>query len=327
MNRDEETPSPAALAGEATESAGGTLEAGDVLLMMGRSQLSSLIAWCGDSIYSHAALVADAGDLIEAAASGIRRYPLARRLQDGANYAFIDAFRPLSSDRRPIGADDMAQVLRHAQALLGVPYPVDMLATLGVILAIRGKWPVHPLARIVVREALDHLVRDNPSHMVCSEAVYRCFAECDVQPRGRLAPEIVLQPRGTEPFPDIDWRALWEEVWPLIRPQRRVSLVAVDEALRHELHPQADSDVLEAGSAVGPVSDLELVRLATAARAGLGVADQASPSQGMLEQATMASAGDLAPVRPIPDPNPKLVSPLDLATTPCHVRLGRVMQG
>jgi hypothetical protein len=321
MNRDDEAPAPAAFASDG-------LEGGDILLMMGRSQLSMLIAWCGDSIYSHAALVADRGDLIEAAASGVRRYPLAKRLLDRDNYVFIDAFRPLANDLELIDGADMAQVLRHAQSLLGVPYPVDMLATLGVILAIRGKWPVHPLARIVVREALDHLVRNNPSHMVCSEAVYRCFAECDVVPRGRLAPEIVLQPRGTEPFPDIDWKALWEEVWPLIRPQRRGALAVVDEALRHAPHPVTASGLLhEAGSAAGSVGDLELARLAGTVRARLGVVEAEPPLQGAMGDKTVSPVGALSPLQPVPDPNPKLVSPLDLATTPCHTVLGRVLQG
>lgn len=320
MNRSDDASTPSAFAS-------GGLEAGDILLMMGRSELSALIAWCGDSIYSHAALVADGGDLIEAAASGIRRYPLSRRLLDDGNYAFIDAFRPLANDGAAIGIEDMGQVLRHAQSLLGVPYPVDMLATLGVILAVRGKWPLHPLARIVVREALDHLVRNNPSHMVCSEAVYRCFAECDVVPQGRLAPEIVLQSRGTEPFPDIDWKALWEEVWPLIRPQRRVALAGVDESLRHVLHAGSDAGPLyEAGAASGPVSDLELSRLALAARSELGIGGPML-QQDVRADGAASPAGELPPLQPIPDPNPKLVSPLDLATTPSHVVLGRVMQG
>ena len=56
------------------------LRTGDVLLMMGEGPLSDLIAWASDSIYSHAALVADAGDLVEASTVGVRRYPLATRL-------------------------------------------------------------------------------------------------------------------------------------------------------------------------------------------------------------------------------------------------------
>src|SRR5690606_2207004 len=48
------------------------LRTGDVLLMMGEGPLSDLIAWASDSIYSHAAIVADAGDLIEASTAGVR---------------------------------------------------------------------------------------------------------------------------------------------------------------------------------------------------------------------------------------------------------------
>jgi hypothetical protein len=317
MKSHDEAPAPAPFAADA-------LQGGDVLLMMGRSQLSALIAWCGDSIYSHAALVADGGDLIEAAASGVRRYPLSTRLADRDNYAFIDAFRPLTPARVPIESGDRAAVLRHAQSLLGVPYPLDMLATLGVVLALRGKWPVHPLARLVVREALDHLVRDNPSHMVCSEAVYRCFAQCDVQPPGRLAPEIVLQPRDTSPFPAIDWMALWEEVWPLIRPHRRVALFAADEAMREARLADAAPGLLhEAGHAAGPVADMELAALAMSARAALGVA--VSPSSNVAMDGPIPDALD--PLAPLPHPNPKLVSPLDLAATPSHRMLGRVAGG
>lgn len=309
----------------ATPFAPDRLATGDVLLMLGHGPLSALISWCGDSIYSHAALVADGGDLIEAAASGIRRYPLAKRLVDKDNYFFIDAFRPLANDRARLDDADRASVLRHAQSLLGIPYPLDKLATLGVILAVRGKWPEHPLARLVVREALDHLVRDDPSHMVCSEAVYRCFAQCDAVPAGRLAPEIVLQARGTAPFPDIDWKALWDEVWPLIRPQRRAALATIDDGLRGANARQADKGVV--GTDIGGVSDAELAQRAAVVRARLGVpATPTLPRSADDDGSLLREARDLQPLDPVPHPNPKLVSPLDLASTPCHVVLGRLMQ-
>lgn len=289
----------------------GALQPGDTLLMLGRGPLSALIAWCGDSIYSHAALVADGGDLIEAAARGVRRYPLASRLADRAHYAFIDAFRPLAHDGTPLSEADRACVLAHAHSLLGVPYPLDRLAALGVLVAVRGKWPAHWLARLVVREALDHLVRDDPSHMACSEVVWRSFAECDALPRGRLAPTLVLQPRGTAPFPKIDWKALWEEVWPLLHPARRQFLATWAQGA-----PVATTDAMPTQALV---SDDELEARVRAARAALGV-----PQRGLLA-ATAATAGDIPPM-PIPDPNPKLVTPLDLATTPSHRVLGRVME-
>lgn len=309
---------PAARAGFACDP--DALQVADVLLMMGVAPLSQLIAWCGDSIYSHAALVADGGDLIEASAQGVRRYPLARRLADRAEYRFVDAFRPLARDGSTLQDDDRARVLAHAKSLLGTPYPLDSLATLGVLVAVRGKLPSHWLARLVVREALDHLVRDDPSHMVCSEMVYRAFAECDAQPRGRLAPTIVLEPRGTAPFPKIDWKALWEEVWPLLRPGRQAAL---GEVAPRAARAGGTADAAPLLAAAVPDDGLE--DSLAQARAALGVAGAQVAAAQRLRSA-LGDAAQPAPPIPIPDPNPKLVTPLDLAATPSHKAVGRLME-
>ena len=131
------------------------LRTGDVLLMLGEGPLSELIAWASDGPYSHAALVADGGDLIEAATAGVRRYPLATRLADQANYHYIDAMR-MHAPQGPLDPADGAAVLAKAVALLGTPYPIDQLALFGAIMAVRGKWPEHPWGRLLVRVALDH---------------------------------------------------------------------------------------------------------------------------------------------------------------------------
>src|SRR5690606_1541330 len=231
---------------------------GDVLLMMGDGPLSELIAWASDGVHSHAAIVADDGDLIEAATAGVRRYPLATRLADQTNYRFIDAMR--RDGAQGLDPAHGAAVLAQAASLLGTPYPVDQLALFGVIMAVRGKWPVHPLGRLVVRVALDHALPDRTDRMVCSEVVYRAYAECAATPAGRLAPVIVVGERGTAPFPQIDWKALFEEIWPLLRPQGRQRL----QATRMQLNAMgsAQVDALHAEfEAVVDIADEELERL------------------------------------------------------------------
>lgn len=281
-----------------------TLQAGDVLLMLSRAELSRLIAWFGDSVYSHAALVADDGDLIEAAAHGVRRYPLARRLADTAEVCFVDAFRPLAHDGSALTQADRERVLAHAQSLLGVPYPLDSLATLGVLVAVRGKaFPAHPVARLLVREALDHVVRNDPSHMVCSEFVYRSFAECTATPAGRLAPRIVPSPASGAPFPHVDWKALLDELRALRHPPRLAAANAIETPL----------------SGAQPVDDATLAAGLAQARAHLGIfpGGDATP---LLRGVAPDTPGDRTGM-----PNPKLVTPLDLASTPSHIVLGRVM--
>ena len=291
----------------------GDLDTGDILLMLGQGPLSDLIAWASDGPYSHAALVADGGDLIEAAATGVRRYPLAQRLVDQANYHYIDAFR-VNEAGAALPAADLGEVLAQAVAMLGVPYPVDQLALLGAIMAVRGKWPVHPLARLLVREALDHAVPDDAGRVVCSEMVYRAYAECAATPAGRLAPEIVVGERGDAPFPDIDWKALFEEIWPLLRPRRRQALQS-SMARVNALKSGDAAGMLAAADGVA-VSDAELEQARLAVLARFDVAPAAAGGDALLAGA--------APVDR--RPNPKLVSPQDLAASPSVVALGRLMQ-
>ncbi len=294
------------------------LRTGDVLLMMGQGPLSELIAWASDGIHSHAAIVADGGDLIEAAASGVRRYPLATRLADQVNYRFIDALRMAGDGNAPLADADTAAVLAKAAGMLGIPYPVDQLALFGAIMAVRGKWPVHPWGRLLVRVALDHAVPDDTGRMVCSEVVYRAYAQCAVVPEGRLAPVIVVGERGTEPFPQIDWKALFEEIWPLLRPSGRERLQAPRmrlNAMRGDQLPVLHS---EAG-AVPEISDeeLELAR-------GAALGQTALRAAADTDVAALHGGG---PGTVIPDPNPRLVSPQDLAISPSLRSLGRLMQG
>ncbi|KLI98760.1 hypothetical protein WQ56_14530 [Luteimonas sp. FCS-9] len=287
--------------------------------MLSSGQLSTLIAWCGDSIYSHAAIVADQGDLIEAAASGVRRYPLAQRLVDTTEIVLIDAYRPLAHDGNALDDADRASVLAKAESMLGIPYPIDALAFLGVVVAVRGKWPQNWLARIVVREALDHLIHDDPSHMICSEVVYRALAQCDVQPTGRLAPRIVMTGPTHLPFPKIDAKALLEEVWGLLHPQRREALAGIRAHL--ETDPQAATPPLQ-----GAPADAALRERANTVRDRLGLSILPITASVDDAGALLEEASPETPVRAIPNPNPKLVMPLDLASSPSHTQIGRLLQ-
>ncbi|WP_298580007.1 hypothetical protein [uncultured Luteimonas sp.] len=293
------------------------LRTGDVLLMRGDGPLSELIAWASDSLYSHAAIVADAGDLIEASSSGVRRYPVAARLDNKVKYHFVDALRWAGPTGSPLDKADIADVLAKAVSLLGTPYPIDQLALFGAIMAVRGKWPEHRLGRLLARVALDHALPDKTGSVVCSELVYRAYAQCAAAPQGRLAPVIVVGERATAPFPDIDWKALFDEIWPLLQPSGRERLQAPRmrlNALRGDQLPMLQS---EAGG-VPEISDQELE---SARRAVLGQTGLHAEA----ETDVVALHGG-RPGTVVPDPNPRLVSPQDLAISPSMRLLGRLMQ-
>jgi hypothetical protein len=286
------------------------LEAGDVLLHMGRGELSRLIAWVGDSAYSHAAVVYDDTQLIEAAASGVRLATLDQRITMKDNFVYIDVFRP--SRLQQSDHDGMLADLRAAlMPYLGRPYPMTSLFVLGIVCSVRNKIPGSRDLRRVVRMALDLVIDNDSSRVVCSELVYRGFDEAPTSPVHALRLPVITRSRQHTPLPDIDLLALAHETLEDLRRANRSPSLASEIALlsspmhgMHELAAAAAEDASED-------EDLALRLLQARTRLGLTL-----PPQATLTAAALAL--------PEPTPNPKTVLPADLEFSPGLVKIGRL---
>jgi hypothetical protein len=261
------------------------LQPGDVLLHMGTGELSKLIAWVGDSAYSHAAMVIGGNQLIEAAASGVRHAGLAERTRMLANFHYIDAYRPLRPTAQDVRGRDA--LLAAAEVYLGRPYPMTSLLTLGVICAVRNKTPGGVAMQQVLRMALDLVVHNDASQVVCSELVYRAFDEAATTPAHALRLPLTTQWVAPTPMPKIDVGTLLAE--------------CLDDYQRSR--PKAPAMTLSATEGTDPA---QLAELLAQARASLD-----------LDGAVMSGAGDHAP-------NPKTVLPADLQFSPGLHKLGRL---
>lgn len=257
---------------------------GDVLLHMGAGELSKLIAWVGDSRYSHAALVVRGGELIEAAASGVRHARLADRTRLVRAFRWIDVYRPL----RPSAGDaaGVDAVLHAADAYLGRPYPMTSLLLLGVTCAVRNKLTDDPDLRVALRMALDLVVRNDTDKVVCSELVYRAFDEAATRPPHALRLPVETRAAPHRPMPAIDVEALIAEC--LDDYRRSLPAAPASRSLTAEASPQ------------------ELAALLAQARDRLG-----------LDDAVVASGDGYAP-------NPKTVLPADLEFSPGLREAGRL---
>ncbi len=275
------------------------IRSGDLILMLSTGPVSAMIAWCGDSAYSHAALMADNGDMMEASASCVRRYPLAKRLADSSEVVYLDAFRSVNKAGLPLSDAERAAVVAAGEVFLGTPYEFGKLLEIGIISAVRQKLPEHPLARYLVREALDHLLENDDRAMICSEFVYNCFLLAKVDPPGAVTPTVVVAPPSGLPFPKIDWVAFAKEMWELLQARPHAAA----------LRAMASPETLGVG-----IQDEELTGRMAEVRARLGL-------HGLMASPAPAAAGSV-----VPNPNPKLVTPLDLATSPSHSALGRLAQ-
>ncbi|WP_240125426.1 hypothetical protein [Thermomonas alba] len=182
-----------------------TLRAGDVLLMRGLGPVSDLIAWFGDSTYSHAALMVDAQTLVEAALPTSRTVLLQTRLAQADAYAFIDVYRPTRADGTPLRDADRQAIARAGGALTGVAYPLDGLLQLAVVAALRNRIPADAGLRWLLRMLIDHLLTFDPTHMVCSELVYTALRDAG------LPPTLIVSAQLDLPLPPIDVPALIEE--------------------------------------------------------------------------------------------------------------------
>jgi hypothetical protein len=205
------------------------LRPGDFGLTLGRSQISKLIAWAGDSLYSHAFLVFDQNQLIEAAPGGVRLVPIARRMREPSLLLF-DVYRPSNSQGYSYQEREILAMQAQAREYVGRDYPMNELMQLGLMSALRNKIQVPEPLRWILRIALDAVIRDDPKEMVCSELIFRILREAKVEPKGTLEPSIINPVRSHAAMPPIDLVALWREIEQLF-PKAQAAELAQRQAI------------------------------------------------------------------------------------------------
>ena len=188
-----------------------SLFSGDFGLTLGRSQISKLIAWAGDSLYSHAFLVFDQNHLIEAAPGGVRLVQIAQRMREPSLMLF-DVYRPSNAAGESFSATEIAAIQAKAREYIGRGYPLNELLQLGLMSALRNKIPNSEAIRWILRIAMDALIHDDPKEMVCSELIFRILREANVQPKGKLEPTIINPVRSHAAMPPIDLAELIREI-------------------------------------------------------------------------------------------------------------------
>jgi len=263
---------------------------------MGDGEISKLIAWASNSLYSHSALVLDAETVIEAAGSGVRTTALAQRLANSKEFSLIDSYR-FGGAKGGLITAQLSALQTQAKSFLGDAYPLDELFELGVVCALRSKldWP-EPL-KWLLRIALDHVVHTDPTKMVCSEFIYRSYAEAPTNPAGALRPTIEVVEAPQRPFPDISWLGLLKEY----------------EEARHAA-PRLPP---------APTAAPALRSLATQTVVAPDIAAQA---EHIRQRRSATTANTLATVQIVdPWPNPATVTPQDFADSPSFGKAARLL--
>jgi hypothetical protein len=268
------------------------LRAGDVLLMKGISQVSNLIAWFGDSIYSHAAIMVGGGEFVEAALPQSRLVKLADRLKQVDHYDFITAYRPTQRSGEALDPAQHRALDTASRAQLGVNYPLNALVQMAVFAGLRNRVPADAKLRWLLREVLDYVLKFDPKNMVCSELVFKAMRDA------QLAPALIVSAQLDLPLPKIDIVALIKE-WLGARGETTdaraaLGLEAVEEADEASLQQRFEA-LRAARSGDAP-------RAAMAAELNLGMP-------------------------PVLNPNPRNVLPVDLETSPQLRLLGRLPLG
>ena len=288
---------------------------GDVCMMMSVGELSKLISWVGDSPYSHAFLIYDQAQLVEAALSGIRLYPIAKRLADKAEVLMIDVYRPSTATGKAFGAVEVAAMQAKARDYVGRPYARNELVEIALMSAIRNVLPDSETLRWVLRLAMSHYLKDDPSQMVCSELVYRILQEAAIEPSGQLRPTIISAFRSHAALPPIDIKVLIKELESIFYPKPALLTATSNDVAAPMPVPTTQGRAAYENNAP---AGADLVTLAAAIRAKNPPPQVSAP--------VMASAPALAsaPILIVPNPNPKTVFPVDLATSPSLRFIGRL---
>lgn len=156
---------------------------GDVLLFNGKGFISWAIRKIDGTDVNHAAIALDASTLGEAGGRGLQRTPIAAAV---ARNNFVKIRRHSDADVTP--------VVKVAVGYLddGLPYAYQQIVLLALLASTR-RLPLGGTARRMLRSILDHAAAavngfidaGGRRSMICSEFVYRAFAEVPDPPPDR----------------------------------------------------------------------------------------------------------------------------------------------
>ncbi|MDQ0000106.1 MULTISPECIES: hypothetical protein [Pseudarthrobacter] len=157
---------------------------GDVLLFHGTDIISWAIRTFDGTDVNHAAIALDEATLMEAAARGLRHATIEAEVS-GSRYVRVR--RHTEDDLASVVATAASHVKRRA------PYAYQQIVMLALLAATRTI-PLGGTGRRMVRSILDHAAaalnafvdRDGTRSMICSEFVYRAFAEAPSDPAERF---------------------------------------------------------------------------------------------------------------------------------------------
>lgn len=153
----------------------------DVLLCRGNGMLSDAIVALDGGSYSHSAFF-DGSGLVQATSRGVVKDDIGILKEE----TYVDVFRFIKQHHQIGDAGWPAEpVVKEADqiAVEGHKYAFDHLFLLGLV-AISRRIPMVPFEKKLLRIILDHAINvlfkvldEGKEPMVCSEVVYRCFAE------------------------------------------------------------------------------------------------------------------------------------------------------
>jgi hypothetical protein len=192
---------------------------GTIVTMLGDNEISRLIAWCSDGLYSHIGMVIDGSEFVEAGIGGVRSTSFSTRMCEVFGRPRFAAWRTVNDNGSGLDQAQIRALSAAARAHVGRDYDTGVLVQLGMVVMVKRRvprdfsaWP----ARALIIAALDHLVNGDRERLTCSELVYRAFSEAGAMPD--LRPPLGDPPRLNQEFPDVDWAKFACEVIQIYKP-------------------------------------------------------------------------------------------------------------
>jgi hypothetical protein len=276
------------------------LRPGDLLLHSSTGEISKLIMWASDSDYSHVGMVFAPGRIAEARSAGVLfDSSLAERVAGiGTHFHFIDVLRPQSPD--PLPPKVLQALQDSALSLKDARFALNQMLELGLICALRSKFPGGTLAQRIVGKILDRLVHEDPTRLVCSEFLYLAFRDARTEPPKLLAPRIERKNHADRPWPaDLNLGKLLKEY---LDANKHGTAAALEEIV-DAASGMVDTVALASQDPVDVGALSTLVRMArTEAKSPLFLGKDASVS-----------------------PNPELILPQDFVDSPSFRWMGTLV--